>query len=406
MNHYLGKNPNANPIFKMKYSISLLYFFLSIVFVSIFLHACSTDLGSINDNAIEPTETIKIAVLVPFGAKEKKLSHIGKSLRDAALLAKQDLGSLNLQIIIYDTKGRVDSGLDSAYSAINGGAHLIVGPFLPDVVKAISTVTKSEGIKIVSFASDLELAGNNTFIIGDTPVNRTQKLVKYAVEKEKYRFGIISSIESSNSELEKSIRSMIKRSGGIETFNIHYSGNMNSLSDIAEEVREIAVSTPIDAIIIPGDPNRQIPLLAAELSDITNSTGNGQIQIIGLSRWDLATSLLSEPSLQGSWLAIPDTRFRKIYEEKFIKKFGYRPHLLSSLAYDAIAAMGVLVRKRDVHGTYYPFSTSEILNTNGFIGIDGIFRFKSNRTVEKALAVMEIRNGQPNILKPALNKFD
>ena len=273
----------------MKYSISLSYFFLSIVFVSIFLHACSTDLGSINDNAIEPTETIKIAVLVPFGAKEKKLSYIGKSLRDAALLAEQDLGSLNLQIIIYDTKGRVDSGLDSAYSAINGGAHLIVGPFLPDVVKAISTITKSEGIKIVSFASDLQLAGNNTFIIGDTPVNRTQKLVKYALEKEKYRFGIISSIESRNTELEKAIRSTIKRNGGIETFNVHYSGNINSLSDIAEEVRERAVSIPIDAIIIPGGPNREIPLLAAELSDITNSTGDGQIQIIGLSRWDLAT---------------------------------------------------------------------------------------------------------------------
>ena len=78
---------------------------------------------------------------------------------------------------------------------------------------------------------------------------------------------------------------------------------------------------------------------------------------------------------------------------------------MSSLAYDAIAAMGVLVRRRDVHQTYYPFSTSEILNTNGFIGIDGIFRFKSDRTVEKALAIMEIRNGQSNILKPALNKF-
>ena len=104
-------------------------------------------------------------------------------------------------------------------------------------------------------------------------------------------------------------------------------------------------------------------------------------------------------------IGIPDDRFRKIYEEKFIKKYGYRPHFKSSLAYDAIAAMGVLIRKRDFENRNYPFSLNDILTTNGFIGIDGIFRFKSDRTVEKAIAIAEIKNGRPIVIKPASNKF-
>ena len=84
------------------YPTRLINCVLRILLLIILLNACSTNLESISNNAIEPSETIKIAVLTPYGAQEKKLSYIGKSLRDAAFLAKQDLGNLNFQLKIYD----------------------------------------------------------------------------------------------------------------------------------------------------------------------------------------------------------------------------------------------------------------------------------------------------------------
>ena len=45
------------------------------------------------------------------------------------------------------------------------------------------------------------------------------------------------------------------------------------------------------------------------------------------------------------------------------------------------------------------------INYNGFIGIDGIFRFKSDQTTEKELAIATIERNQPNILKLSPNKF-
>ena len=387
------------------YPTSFIHSILRISFTIILLNACSTNLGSITNNAIDPNETIKIAILVPFGAKEKKLSYIGKSLRDAAYLAKQDLGNLNLQLLIYDTKGQEEISIDSVQTAINDGAHIIAGPFLPKTTKAISTISKLKGINVVSFANDLTLAGDNIFVIGDTPVNRAEKLIEYSLEQGKYRFGVISSIKDKYSEMENLIRNKIVRNGGIETFYIHYSEDIDTLSDIAREASKEAMTTNTDVIIFTDVPNRNISLLAADLQNIEKFGENGEIQIIGLSRWDLSASILTESSLQGSWLAIPDDRFRIIYEKRFLKKFGYRPHLTSSLAYDAIAAIGALIRKRDIEGGNYPFSIDQIVNPNGFIGIDGIFRFKSDRTTEKELAIATIERNQTTILKSAPNKF-
>ena len=134
-------------------------------------------------------------------------------------------------------------------------------------------------------------------------------------------------------------------------------------------------------------------------------SSENHLQIIGLTRWDLDSSIMFEPALTGSWLAIPDNRFRKVYEQKFLKKFGYRPHLTSNLAYDAVAAMGVLIRKRSITKSLHPLSTHELTNINGFIGVDGIFRFKPDGRIEKELSIVEVKNGRTNILRPAANKF-
>ena len=79
-----------------------------------------------------------------------------------------------------------------------------------------------------------------------------------------------------------------------------------------------------DVIIFTGIPDQRMKHLAAELADITKSKTESGIQIMGLSSWNNSTSILSEPAFQHSWFTMPDYRFRKFYENKFIKKFGYK----------------------------------------------------------------------------------
>ena len=42
---------------------------------------------------------------------------------------------------------------------------------------------------------------------------------------------------------------------------------------------------------------------------------------------------------------------------------------------------------------------------NGFAGLDGIFRFKSNGIAERGLAVLEMRRGRFQIISPAPEFF-
>ena len=47
-----------------------------------------------------------------------------------------------------------------------------------------------------------------------------------------------------------------------------------------------------------------------------------------------------------------------------------------------------------------------IADPNGFAGIDGIFRFRSDGMTERGLAVMQVGNGgQMNVVSPASNTF-
>ena len=79
--------------------------------------------------------------------------------------------------------------------------------------------------------------------------------------------------------------------------------------------------------------------------------------------------------------------------------------MTSNLAYDAVAAMGVLIQKRSITKSLPPLNTNELPNINGFIGVDGIFRFKADGRIEKELSIVEVKKGRTNILKPAANKF-
>ena len=181
--------------------------------------------------------------------------------------------------------------------------------------------------------------------------------------------------------------------------------HLNLREKLQSEGVKFRSDTDTEVIIFTGTPDQRMKHLAAELADITKSKTESGIQIMGLSSWNNSTSILSEPAFQNSWFTMPDYRFRKFYENKFIKKFGYRPHPKSNLTYDAIAALGVLEKNLKNKNINHSNKFDDLFNSSGFIGIDGIFRFNYDRIAEKELSVIQITNGQPKVLKQARNSF-
>ncbi len=70
----------------------------------------------------------------------------------------------------------------------------------------------------------------------------------------------------------------------------------------------------------------------------------------------------------------------------------------ATLAYDAVALVAALARTQGGQR----FSPEVLTNSSGFAGIDGLFRFKSDGSNERGLAVMRAASGggQPVAASP------
>ena len=51
------------------------------------------------------------------------------------------------------------------------------------------------------------------------------------------------------------------------------------------------------------------------------------------------------------------------------------------------------------------FSRGAIENREGFAGSDGLFRFDDNGSIERGLAIMEVRANTVGVLDPAPHRF-
>ena len=151
------------------------YFFL-IIFLSIIiiLNGCISNVQEEYKNTKD--KKIKIALLLPIGSKDNNLSRLGKSLRDAAFLAKQDLANNFLEIRTYDTYGINQKGILAYKLALEEKNEIIVGPFLSSVTMEISNQFPFNSVNILSLSDDPTIVGRKIFILGDTVVNRANNL--------------------------------------------------------------------------------------------------------------------------------------------------------------------------------------------------------------------------------------
>lgn len=90
------------------------------------------------------------------------------------------------------------------------------------------------------------------------------------------------------------------------------------------------------------------------------------------------------------------------FETKYHGVYGANPPQLATLAYDAVSLAALLAA-----GTPYKRFTAQTLSDpNGFVGVDGIFRFRADGTTERGLAVMSIQPGGGfRVVSPAPTTF-
>ena len=137
-----------------------------------------------------------------------------------------------------------------------------------------------------------------------------------------------------------------------------------------------------DAIFIP-DGSDAVPNVVSALA--TAGVQTKSIQLLGTGLWD-DPRIFSDARLHGAWYAAPDSTGFRNFSARYRTRFGQDPVRTATLAYDAVALVAALVKTQGAQR----FAEQVLTNPSGFAGIDGLFRFRTDGTNERGLAVLQV----------------
>ncbi len=372
--------------------------------------------------------TPKVALLLPMTGKFAKL---GTAMRQAAELALFDIAGKGFVMTPIDTGGTPEGATEAAKKARAGGAHLILGPLLSASVKAVKTELEGSGISIIAFSTDASVAGGSVFLMGFHVKPQIDRIVAYAVAQKLTRIAVVAPegaygeavlqafkeaaktnnvavagsmlYPSDSAEMSKALRTFTAyniRAGRLNRAIAKTRGRTDAAARRAraEAKRSIRVKPPAwDAVIIADGGARL--LLAASLLAYYDVDPD-KVQYLGTGQWD-DRMVAAEPNLKGAWFVAPPPEARAKFEEKFEAQFKRKPPRIATLAYDAVALAAVLARAKGGAN----FGVAALTSPNGFVGIDGIFRFREDGLSERGLAVLEVAEGEFRMIGNAPSTF-
>jgi branched-chain amino acid transport system substrate-binding protein len=330
----------------------------------------------------------RVALLLPVTGPD---GDVGQSIANATALALTDTKATNIRMITYDTSMGVAA---AAKRAIADGNKVILGPLRGDHVVEAAAVARTAGVPIISFSNDVGVAGQNVFLLGHLPNQSIDRVVRYARSQGYNRFAGVVSTNVYGQRAQSNLTSAVRSAGGT-LVGIQESDGTTASADAA--ARRLAQLGQIDAVLIADSGRAGVALVPA-----LRRNGMRNAKILGTDLWNIDGSLAGSAAMYGGWFAsVSDTLYAQ-YATKYRARFGKTPLRLSSLGYDSVLLVARVARDWRP-GTKFPIA--QLTDPQGFIGVDGAFRFTANGLTERMLEVQEIQSGKFVTISAAPTQF-
>lgn len=345
-------------------------------------------LGNTDPNRVP----VRVGILLPFTNGSAATRALAANMMKAAELAVFDSGNPDILLMAADEGSTPEAAADAARSLLAQGAEIIVGPLFAQAAEAVGPVARDRGVPVISFSTDRKVAGDGVYLLSFLPEVEVHRVIAYAASQGHANFAALVPATVYGDRVGDYFKNDVKAAGGTVTDVETYTP---SSEDIAAPTRSVALSKPDAILIAQGGP------LLKDIASSLVGAGANQIKLLGTGLWDDA-STAHDPLLVGGLFAAPPPQVDQPFVTKFHTVYGTNPPELASLAYDAVSLVALLS-----NGTPYKRFTPEALtDPNGFSGVDGIFRFKSDGTSERGLAVMTIDpSGSFRVVSPAPTTF-
>ncbi|HET7888822.1 MAG TPA: penicillin-binding protein activator [Bradyrhizobium sp.] len=334
---------------------------------------------------------VKVALILPLSAGGNA-GAAATSMKNASEMALAEFLNPNLQLLVKDDAGSPQGAQAAAQQAVDEGAEIILGPLFASSVPAVAQVARGRGISVIAFSTDSSVASRGVYLLSFLPESDVNRIVEYVASTGKRSFAAMLPENAYGNVVEAAFKQAAPKRGGRVVVFEKYG------ADRATAARQVAAAlTSADTLLLADDGDAVV----AATDALTAAGANlKNVQLIGTGLWD-NPRVFGSATLQGGLYAAPDPAGFRSFSNRYRTKFGGEPVRTATLAYDAVALVAALSRTQGGKR----FTTEVLLNSSGFAGIDGLFRFRADGTNERGLAVMRVTSGGPTAVAGSPKSF-
>jgi hypothetical protein len=342
------------------------------------------------------TGPVRVGLLLPLSATGNA-GQLAQNMRNAADLALRDFKSAGITILIKDDRGTVEGAQAAASAALSEGAELILGPLFARSVTGVASVARGANVPVIAFSTDTSTASPGLYLLSFLPQSDVDRIISYAAARGKHSFAALLPQNAYGTVVEAELQRAVANANGRVMAIERYALDKVSMQASATTIAGLIKSGTVDAVFMP-DAGDAAPFLAQIIA--SQGIRPGQIAYLGSGQWDDAR-VSAESNLAGAWFPAPEAGGFASFSKRYQAAFGAVPARTATLAYDATSlAAGLAARFGDQR-----FAAQTLTNPNGFIGLDGAFRFLPNGLSQRGLAVYQVGNGKATVVDPAPKSF-
>ncbi|ABQ66938.1 ABC-type branched-chain amino acid transport systems periplasmic component-like protein [Rhizorhabdus wittichii RW1] len=330
----------------------------------------------------------RVALLVPLSGPN---AAVGQSIANAATMALIDTGNKSVRMTTYDTAAGAAA---AANRAVADGNRLFLGPLLSEDAAAVAPAARKAGIPVVSYSNDAAVAGNGVFVMGFSPTQSIDRVVHFARSKGIKRFAALVPVGVYGRNASTAVIRSVENADANLVAMKSYERNSKSLQ---KAIADLGRSQAYEGVLIADNAR-----LAISAVPLIRKISSQQARVLGTELWAAEPSALTAPALNGAWYAsVSDSRYRQL-AASYRRQFGKAPFRLASLGYDSMLLVVKIARDWKV-GERFP--ADRLRDEDGFVGVDGAFRFGPTGVAQRALEVGEATPSGVKTVSPAPSSF-
>ncbi|MES2750117.1 MAG: penicillin-binding protein activator [Pseudomonadota bacterium] len=325
---------------------------------------------------------VKVGLLLPLSASGNA-GVAAQSMRNAAELALAEFQNPNIQLLVKDDAGTPQGAQQGAQQALDEGAEIILGPLFGLSVPAAAQPARNKGVSLIAFSTDSSVAGRGVYLLSFLPESDVNRIVDYAASTGKRSFAAFLPENAYGNVVEAAFKQAVARKGGRIVAFEKYGADRSQIGATAGTIAQALANA--DSLLLADDGDA-LPSVADAL--IAAGANLKRLQLLGTGLWD-NPRVFGNVNLQGGLYAAPDPSGFRSFSTRYRNKYVQDPVRTATLAYDGVALVAALARTQGGQR----FTSDVLTNASGFAGIDGLFRFRSDGTNERGLAVMRVASG-------------